>query len=214
MARSTGVFGLTASKLYIALLRGFFDEFLSLFQRRGVLEPIAADTAHVIHADGRDGSHSRVDLRGADDKTPAAANPKNTNPISVDKRSGAEEIHRCAESFSINIRQNRVAWLPLALSPERLIDSQGDESLISQFLSIQIRTLFLHCTHWVPDYDRGIFRAPIQVFGDEKIPRNRHVVLILKGNLLRSYLIALVEVIRAIGHICSDGDGQCAGSKC
>src|SRR5881227_524744 len=118
------------------------------------------------------------------------------------------------KASALNIRQNRVAWLPLALSPERLINSQGDESLISQFLSIQIRTLFLHCTHWVPDYDRGIFRAPIQVFGDEKIPRNRHVVLILKCNLLRSYLIALVEVTRAIGHICSDGDGQCAGSKC
>ena len=106
MDRSAGVFGLTASKLYIALLGCLFDDFLSLFEGQGMLERITVDSAHIIHADCRDGFHSRVDLGRADDKAPAAANPKNTNPIPVDKRSGAQEIYRSTEILSINIRQN------------------------------------------------------------------------------------------------------------
>src|SRR5207247_5851913 len=36
---------------------------------------------------------------------------------------------------------------------------------------------------------------------NEKISRNSHVVLVLKGNFLRSYLVAFIKVIRSIGHI-------------
>src|SRR5207247_6220220 len=99
MDRPAGVFSFTASKLYIALFRRLFDDLLSLFEgrgmfaagriRRGGLEPITADTANLIHADRRDGFHSRIDLGRADDKAPAAADPKNTNPCPIDKWSGA-----------------------------------------------------------------------------------------------------------------------------
>src|SRR5206468_3994189 len=39
MARSAGVFGLTAGKFCIALLRCFFDDFLPLLEGQGVVEP-------------------------------------------------------------------------------------------------------------------------------------------------------------------------------
>src|SRR4029453_4963291 len=115
----------------------------------------------IIHADRRDSFHSRIDLGRADDKAPTSANPKNANPSPVDKWSGPQEIHRSTESLGINIRQDRVARLSFALSPERQIQGQGDKSLVSQFLGIQIRTLLLDCTQWMPDNDRGISCALI-----------------------------------------------------
>ena len=151
------VFGFTTAKLHIALLCCLFDDFLSLLEGQGMVERIPIGGAHIIHADCRDGLHSRVNLGRADDKAPAATNPKNTNPFPVGEWPGAEEIHRSTESLRINIRQNRIARLALTFSPERQIQGQSDESLISQFLGIQIRTLLLHCTHGVPDNDRGIF---------------------------------------------------------
>ena len=81
MHRSAGVLGLTASKLHIALLRRLLDDFFSLFKRQRMLEPIPVHRAHIIHADRRDGLHSRVDLGRADDEAPAAANPQNTDAI-------------------------------------------------------------------------------------------------------------------------------------
>ncbi|MDF2477586.1 MAG: hypothetical protein K0S24_3069, partial [Sphingobacterium sp.] len=53
---------------------------------------ITVGSAHVVHADCRDGFHARVDLGRADDKAPAAANSDRTNPIPVNKRPGAQEI--------------------------------------------------------------------------------------------------------------------------
>ena len=77
MVRSAGMFGLTASKLDISLFDRLFDDLLSLFEGQGMLERIAVGSAHIIHADRRDGLHSRVDLGRADDKAPTSANPKN-----------------------------------------------------------------------------------------------------------------------------------------
>ena len=131
---------------------------------------VAVRGAHIVHADCRNGFHARIDLGRADNKTPASANPKNTNPISVDKWSGAQKIHRSTEILGINIRQNSVARLALTLSPERQIQGQSNESPFRQFSGIQIRTLFLYCAHRMPDNDRGVFCVLIQIFGNEKIP--------------------------------------------
>src|SRR5882724_1343117 len=200
----TGVFGLTASKLYITLFCCLFDDLLSLFQGKRMLEPVAVHCAHVVHADGRNGFHARINFRRTDYKAPTAANPKNTDPSPVDKRSGAQEIHRSTESLGVNIRQNRIARLPLAFSPERQIQGQSNESLFSHFRGIQIRTLFFYCAHRMPDNDRGIFGVLIQTFRNKKIPYNIHVVLIFKRNLLHGYLVALVKVVCSIGHVCRE----------
>src|SRR5437762_1799167 len=122
MDRSAGVFGLTARELDVTLFCRLCDDLLSLLEGQRVPERIAVDTAHVIHADRRDSSHPRVDLGRTDDKASTAADPKNTNARLVDKPSRAQEIHPSTESLGINIWQNRVARLALALSPERQIE--------------------------------------------------------------------------------------------
>ena len=104
MHRPTGVFGFTTRELYIALLGRRFDDFLSLLERLRVPEPVTVGSAHVVHADCRDGFYARVDLGCADDKAPAATNPDSTNPIPVNKRPGAQEIHRSTEILGIDIR--------------------------------------------------------------------------------------------------------------
>ena len=170
MARSAGVFGLAAGKLHITLLGCLFDDLLSLFESLRMLQPIAVRCAHIIHADSGDSFHARVNFGRTDNKTPAAANPKRTNPFPVNKRSGAKEIYRSTESLGIDIRQNRVAGLSLALSPEGQIQGQSDESLVSQILGIQIRALFLYSTHRMPDNDRGMFWFSSEFLGTKRFP--------------------------------------------
>src|SRR5437763_14932292 len=109
MDRSAGVSSFTASELYMALLRRLFDDLLSLFEGQGMLEPIAVRSAHIIHADRRDGSHSRINLRRTDDKAPAAADSMNSNPTPVDKRPRAQEIHPRNVIRRINLQHNTLA---------------------------------------------------------------------------------------------------------
>jgi hypothetical protein len=49
------------------------------------------------------------------------------------------------------------------------------------------------------DDDRGIFGVFIQIPGSEKIPRNLHVILVLKRNLLHSHFLAFVKIISSLG---------------
>ena len=46
---------------------------LSLFRRLGMVEAVAKCSPHVIHADGGNGFHTRVNLGSTDNKTSAAA---------------------------------------------------------------------------------------------------------------------------------------------
>lgn len=147
------VLGLAARKLRIALLSSLCDRLLPLFEGHRMPQPVTVGCTHVIHADRRNSFHARVDLGGADDEAPAAANPKSANPLPVNAWSGAQKINRSTEILSINIRRNNVARLPLTLAPEGQIEGQGDESLLSQLLGIQICALFFDCAHWVPDND-------------------------------------------------------------
>src|SRR5437867_2375761 len=70
-------------------------------------------------------------------------------------------MDRSAGVSSFTASELYIALLPLALSPERQVQGQGDKSLVSQFLGIQIRTLLLHCPHRMADNDRGILYALI-----------------------------------------------------
>ncbi len=184
MHRPAGVFGLAARKLGIALFSRLCDRFLSLFEGSRMSKPVTAGRTHVVHAYRRNGLHARVNLGGADDEAAAAANPKNANPVSVNECPGAQKIDRSTKILGINIRRNNVAGLPLTLAPEGQIEGQGDESLVSQLLGIQICALFFDCAHWVPDNDCRILGVLIQGFGNEKIPSNLHVVLVFERNFL------------------------------
>lgn len=200
MHRPAGVFGLAARELRIALLSRLCDGFLSLFEGRRMPKPVTASRTHVVHAYRRNGLHARVNLGGTDDEAPAATNPKNAYPVPVNELPGAQKIYRSTEILGINIRRNYIAGSPLTLTPKGQIEGQGDESLVSQFLGIQICALFFDCAHWVPDDDRGILGILIQGFGNEEIPGNLHVVLVLERDLLRGHLAALIEVIRPLDH--------------
>lgn len=163
-------------------------------------KPVTVSRTHIVHAYRRNGLHARVNLGGADDEASAAANPKNANPVLVNEWPGAQKIHRSTEILGINIRRNSVAGPPLTLAPEGQIEGQGDESLVCQFLGIQIRALFFHCTHWVSHNDCGILGGLIQGFGNEESPDNLHVVLVFERNLLRDRFVALIEVVRPLDH--------------
>jgi hypothetical protein len=64
--------------------RCLFDEGLSLLNRHGVLEPVTAGGAHIVHAHRRNRFDARVDLGGADDEAGAAANPDGTDLLPID----------------------------------------------------------------------------------------------------------------------------------
>jgi hypothetical protein len=60
-------------------------------------QAISTGSAHVAHADRRQGPDARIDLGGADDEAAACADPDGADPIRVDEGLGAEEVHRGAE---------------------------------------------------------------------------------------------------------------------
>jgi len=55
----------------------------------------------------------------------------------------------------------------------------------------------------MPDNNGGIFSIPIRIFRNEEIPRDHQVILVFKSDVLRRHLVALIKIIRAIGHISS-----------
>ncbi len=200
MHGSACVFGLAARELRIALLCRLGDGFLPLFEGGRMPQPVTVGRTHVIHTDRRNRLHARVNFGGADDEAPAAANPKTANTVPVNEWPGAQKIDRSTEILGINIRQNNVAGLPLTLTPEGQIEGQGDESLVSQLLGIQICALFFDCAHWVPDNDCRIQGVLIQGFGNEESPGNKHIVLVFERNPLHGHLVALIEVVRPLDH--------------
>jgi hypothetical protein len=101
---AAGVFGFTASEFHIALLCGLCDDFLSLLQSQTMSERVTVRSAHIVHADGGNGFHARINLGGTDNKAPTAADAQNTDPLPVNKRLGAQEIDRSAEILGIHIR--------------------------------------------------------------------------------------------------------------
>lgn len=113
------VFGFAAGKLRITLLGSLGDDFLSLLKRLRFVQRVAARRSHIVHADGGDGFHSRVDFSGADNKASAAANSDNADSFPVNKRASAEKINCRAEIFGIDIRRDDVARLARAFAPER-----------------------------------------------------------------------------------------------
>ena len=134
-----GVLGLAARELDVALLRRLCDDLLPLFERQRLLEPVTVGGAHVVHADGRDGLHARVDLGRADDEAAAAANPDRADPLLVDERLRAQEVHRGAEVLGVDVRRDGVAGLALALAPEGQVQGQGDEALLGHLRGVEVR---------------------------------------------------------------------------
>ncbi|MNE89569.1 hypothetical protein D3C80_1869880 [compost metagenome] len=97
--------------------------------------------------------------------------------------------------------------MPITLAPERLIDSQRDKPLLSELLRIKVRALLLHRPHRVANDYRRIVGSLLPIFGHVQVPYNLHFELIVKGDLLRRYLIAPVKVICAVRHIgCHRGE--------
>src|SRR5689334_11114734 len=74
MDSSTGVLNWAAIELHLALLDRRCNDLLTLLEGLRVVKRVTIGSAHVVHADRGNGFHSRVDLRGADNKTAAAAN--------------------------------------------------------------------------------------------------------------------------------------------
>ncbi len=132
----TRISNFSPGELHVALLRSVRENLLSLFKRLRVPESVAVGCAHVVHTYGSDGFHARVDFCSADDKTPATANPEDTNPLPVHECLAAQEINRSAEILSINISRNGVLRLTLPLAPKRRIEGQRAKSLIGQFLGV------------------------------------------------------------------------------
>src|SRR3954468_399793 len=93
------VLGPAAGEFDVTLRHGFGNSLLSLFERQRLPEPMTVDGTHVVHADGRDGFHTRVDLRRTDDEAPTAANPYGPDASPIDERLGAQEIHRRTEAL-------------------------------------------------------------------------------------------------------------------
>ncbi|MEG5172139.1 hypothetical protein [Microcoleus sp. B3-D7] len=52
----------------------------------------------------------------------------------------------------------------------------------------------------MPDYDCGILGVPIQVFGNEEIPDNLHIVLVFERNSLHGHFVTLIEVVRPLDY--------------
>src|SRR3954447_11086211 len=94
--------------------------------------------AHVVHADGGDRLHARIDLGGADDEAPAAADPDYADPIPVYEALTAEIIDRGAKCFRMNIWRDKVAGPSFAFAPERQIDRHGDEATFGHHRGIEI----------------------------------------------------------------------------
>src|SRR6185503_18858017 len=101
--RAPRVFCFAAGEFHVSLLSCIRDNFLSLLDGQGVLKGIAVGRAHVVHADGCNGFHARVDLGRADGEAPAATYPENTDPAAINKGASAEEIHGRAEILGIDV---------------------------------------------------------------------------------------------------------------
>ena len=198
---SAGVLDGATGKFRVALLRRLGNDLLALLQRLRMMQCIAVGGTHIVHADSGNRLHARIDLGGTDDETAAAANAENADPFPVDEWLGAQIVHRRAEGFGVDVRRYGIARLAGAFAPERLIDGQRDETLLGQFLRVQIRALLLYRAHRVADDDRGMPGIAVEILGHEQIADELHLVLVVETDLARSDCRAPVEVVGVVGHI-------------
>ena len=200
MHRPARVFGFATRELHIALLGRIGNDLLSLIEGQGMMERIAVGSTHVVHADRRNGVHSRIDLGRTDDEAPASADPEDADPVPVDEGLVSQEVHRGTEILGINVRRNGIAGQALAFAPERQIQGQGDEPLLGQLLGVKIRLCSFTAPIGCPTMIAG-FRALGSGLRNEKVPYDIHLVLVLEADLLHGHLVALVEVVSAVGHV-------------
>ena len=199
---AAGVGDCATGKFHVALPRRFGNDLLALRQRLRMVQRVAVGSAHVVHADGGDGLHARIDLGGTDDETAAAANAENADALPVDERLGAQIVDRRAERLGVDIGRHGIARLAGDVAPERLIDGQRDKTLFGQFLRVQVRALLLHRAHRVADDDRALPGIGGEVLGREQIADDLHLVLAVETDLVRSDCRARVEVVSALGYCC------------
>src|SRR3954452_17014070 len=107
--------------------------------------------AHVVHADGGDRLHARIDLGGADDEAPAAAYSDRADPVPVYEALAPEIIDGGTKRFRIHIRRYKVASPSFAFAPERQIDRHGDEAALGHHRGIEIGALLFDRAHRMPD---------------------------------------------------------------
>src|SRR4051794_33115509 len=112
------VLGLAARELDVTPGRGCGDGLLPLLGRHGFPEPMTIRGPHVVHADGRDGLQTRVNLGGTDNEAPAAANPDGPDAALVDERSRTQQVRGGTEALRVEVGRHDVARLALALAPE------------------------------------------------------------------------------------------------
>src|SRR5690349_5761403 len=127
-----------------------------------MLEAVTVGRPHVIHADRGDGFQTWIDLGGADGEAATAADTDDTDTLSIDDRASTEIVHGCTKVLGVDIRRDGLARCALAFAPEGQIQRQCDKSLLGHFCRVQVRTLFLHCAHWMTDNDRGVLRLRIE----------------------------------------------------
>ncbi|MNE49495.1 hypothetical protein D3C80_1440180 [compost metagenome] len=118
MHGAAGVLGFATREFHITLFSRLCDDLLALFKCLRVLERVAVGCAHVIHTDGGNRLHPRVDFCRTDDKAAAATDTENADAVAIDIRLGSQVIDRCAERFGVNIRRHGVTRLSLAFAPE------------------------------------------------------------------------------------------------
>src|SRR6267142_4382918 len=83
---SYDVFLLPALEFDPALFGDFFKGFYPIFLGHCIAQSLTAVATHIVHADGRDGLHPGVNLRGADRKSATAATADHADTVTVHKR--------------------------------------------------------------------------------------------------------------------------------
>nr|WP_267276458.1 hypothetical protein [Arthrobacter sp. CDRTa11] len=131
---------------------------LALFQRYGLVEPVAVGGAHVVHAHRGDGLDPGIDLRRADHKAAAAADPDGPHALLVNEGLRAQVVHRGAEVFGIDVGRDGVARLAGAFSPEGEVEGERDVALLGHFGGVEVGALFLHGAHGVAHHQRRRLR--------------------------------------------------------
>ena len=103
MDGSAGVLRFSSSSFRIPLFGGFPDDGLALFQAPPMPEAVAVGRSHIVHAYCGNGLQARVNFRGADGETAAAADAE---PI-VEGSNAFDElafaVHEVCESLARNI---------------------------------------------------------------------------------------------------------------
>lgn len=202
---AAGQLHLTALDLDPPLLRRGRNDLLALLDALRLAQPVARRGAHVVHRRRRDGFQPRVDLGGADDERPAAADADAADALAVDEGLRAQVVDCAAEGVGVELDGDGVAGLAGAAAPEGEVERDGDEALLGELGGVEVGALLLDGAHGVADDDGGGGGAAAEVVGGEEVARDVGVELGLEGDGLDGDDVAGVEVVGAEGHVLGHG---------